>query len=186
MNKRSIVLAGIVVAAALARLVPHPPNVTPIAAIALFGGACFADRKLAYALPLAALLLSDLVLACTRYSLSSMLALQPVVYACFFATTALGQCIRNRNSAWQVGVAALAASVLFFVVTDFAVWAADLGHLYPRTAAGLAACYVAAIPFLRNSLLGDAVFTALLFGGLALLEKRVAWMREKRAGSAPA
>ena len=62
MNKRSMVLIGIVAAAALARLVPHPPNVTPIAAMALFGGACFTNRKMAYLLPLAAMLLSDVVL----------------------------------------------------------------------------------------------------------------------------
>jgi hypothetical protein len=183
MNKRSIVLAGIVLAAALGRLVPHPPNVTPIAAMALFGGACFADRKLAYALPLLALFLSDVVLACTRYSLSSMLATQPVVYACFFATAGLGQLIKDRYSVWQVGAAALAGSILFFVVTDFAVWVAGAGHLYPRTASGLAACYVAALPFFRNSLIGDAIFTATLFSGLALVEKRVPWMRDVRDAS---
>jgi hypothetical protein len=186
MSKRSLVLAGIVVMAALARLVPHPPNVTPIAAIALFGGACFADRKLAYALPLAAMLLSDLILACTRYSLSSMLVIQPVVYACFVATTALGKLIKDRHSVWQVGMATLAGSVLFFVVIDFAVWAGDAGHLYPRNASGLAACYVAAIPFLRNSVLGDAAFTAVLFGGLALVEKRVGWMRDEGAAAVQA
>ena len=139
-------------AAALARLVPHPPNVTPIAAMALFGGACFANRKMAYLLPLAAMLLSDLVLGFTRYGLLSLLAIQPVVYACILATTALGQLIKDRRSVWQVGTATLAGSLLFFVVTNFAVWAA--GHLYPLTGSGLAACYVAAIPFFRNSLAG--------------------------------
>jgi hypothetical protein len=176
MNKRSIVLTGIVAAAALARLVPHPPNVTPIAAMALFGGACFINRKTAYLLPLAAMLLSDVVLACTRYGLLTMLAIQPVVYACFLATTALGQLIKNRRSVWQVGSATLAGSLLFFVVTNFAAWAA--GDSYPLTGSGLAACYVVAIPFLGNTLLGDFGFTAILFGGLALLENRVAWMRE--------
>jgi hypothetical protein len=179
MNKRSIVLAGIVVAAALARLVPHPPNVTPIAAMALFGGACFANRKMAYLLPLAAMLLSDLVLGCTRYGLWSLLAIQPVVYACILATTALGRLIQDRRSPWQVGAATLAGSLWFFAVTNFAVWAA--GQLYPRTGSGLVACYVAAIPFFRNSLLGDLGFTALLFGGLAWLEDRVAWMRDDAA-----
>jgi len=170
-------LVGIVAAAALARLVPHPPNVTPIAAMALFGGACFRSRKLAYLLPLAAMLLSDLVLACTRYSTSSMLAIQPVVYACMLATTALGRLIKDRRSPWQVGAATLAGSLLFFVVTNFAVWAA--GHPAPFTESSLAACYVAAIPFFRNSLLGDVAFSAILFGGLALLENRLAWMRDR-------
>jgi hypothetical protein len=183
MSKRSLVLVGIVVAAALARLVPHPPNVTPIAAMALFGGACFADRKMAYLLPLAAMLLSDLVLGFTRYGLWTMLAIQPVVYVCFLTTTALGQLVKDRRSVWQVGAATVAGSVLFFLVTNFATWAA--GQLYPLTTTGLAACYGAAIPFFRNSLLGDAGFTAILFGGLALLENRVAWMRDS-AASVPA
>ena len=180
MNKRSIVLTGIVAAAALARLVPHPPNVTPIAAMALFGGACFANRKMAYLLPLAAMLLSDLVLGCTRYGLWSMLAIQPVVYACFLATTALGQLIKDRRSVWQVGAATVASSVLFFLVTNLAVWAT--GRLYPLTGSGLVACYVAGIPFFGNNFLGDVGFTLILFGGLELLENRVAWMRD---GDAP-
>ncbi len=175
MNKRSIVLAGIVAAAALARLAPHPPNVTPIAAMALFGGACFASRRTAYLVPLAAMSLSDMVLACTRYDLWSMLAIQPVVYACFLATTALGHLVTDRRSPWQVGAAAIAGSVLFFLVTNLAEWA--VGRLYPLTGSGLAACYAAAIPFFRNTFLGDVGFAAILFGCLAMLEDRVAWMR---------
>jgi hypothetical protein len=175
MSKRSIVLVVIIGAAALARLVPHPPNMTPIAATALFGGACFADRKMAYFLPLAAMLLSDLVMGYSRYGFLSMLAIQPVVYGCFLATTALGRLVRDRRSVWQVGAATLAGSVLFFLVTNFATWAG--GQIYPLAATGLAACFVAAIPFFRNTLLGDAGFTLILFGGLALLENSVAWMR---------
>src|SRR5580692_2390336 len=120
MSKRSIVLVGIVVAAALARLVPHPPNMAPIAAMALFGGACFVDRKMAYFLPLVAMLLSDLALGYSRYGFLSILAIQPAVYGCFLATTALGRLVRDRRSVWQVGAATLAGSVLFFLVTNFA------------------------------------------------------------------
>jgi hypothetical protein len=178
MKKRTIVLAVIVVLAALARLAPHPSNVTPIAAMALFGGACFTDRRLAYLLPLAAMLLSDLVLGTTRYGILVLLASQPAVYACFMATTALGQLIRDRRSVWQIGAATLGGSVLFFVVTNFAVWATATEHLYPQTGSGLMACYAAGIPYFRNSLLGDAAFTTILFGGLALLENRWAWMRK--------
>jgi hypothetical protein len=176
MNKRTIVLAGIIAVAALARLVPHPPNFAPIAAMALFGGACLANRKLAYLLPILAMLLSDLVLGYTRYGIPRVVASQPIVYACILATTALGQLIKNRRSVWQVGAATLGGSVLFFVVTNFAVWAK--GQMYPLTWPGLALCYEAAIPFFQNTLLGDATFSTVLFGGLALLENRVAWMRE--------
>ncbi len=162
--------------AALARLVPHPPNVTPIGAMAVFGGACFASRKMAYALPLSAMLVSDLVLGYTRYGLMTLLAVQPVVYASLAAATTIGQCVNDRRNIWHVGTATLAGSILFFLVTNFATWAA--GHLYPLTLSGLADCYRAAIPFFRNSLVGDAVFAAILFGGLALVENRLPWMRE--------
>jgi hypothetical protein len=176
MKKRSALLLAIVVAAALARLVPHPPNVTPIAAMALLGGACFRNRKLAYLLPLLAMLLSDLVLGCTRYRMLSLIGIQPVVYACILATTALGQLIQDRRSVLQVGAASLSGSILFFVVTNYAVWA--MGHGYPSSESSLGACYIAAIPFFQNTLLGDLAYATILFGGLALLENRLAWMRE--------
>jgi hypothetical protein len=178
MNKRMIVLAVIMVAsAALARLAPHPPNVTPIAAMALLGGAAFTRRRLAYALPILAMLASDLVLAATRYDLARLVRSQPIVYLCILATTLLGSFIANRRSVWQVGGASLAGSLLFFVVTNCAVWAG--GRLYPLTGTGLALCYAAAIPFFGNTLLGDLFFAGVLFGGLALLEDRVAWMRSE-------
>jgi hypothetical protein len=68
---------------------------------------------------------------------------------------------------------------LFFLVTNFAVWAGNAGHAYPRTAAGLAECYTLGIPFFRNTLLGDAAYATILFGGLALLESAVSWMRAR-------
>jgi hypothetical protein len=176
MNKRQIVLTGIVIAAAMARLMPHPPNVTPIAAMALFGGAFLPNRRLAYALPLAAMLLSDIVLGITLYG-KAMLASQPIVYACLLGTVAMGKLIRDRRSALNVGTVTLASSLMFFGVTNFSVWAA--GSLYPRTLAGLVVCYTAAILFFRNSLMGDMAFTATLFGGFALLENVAISLREK-------
>jgi hypothetical protein len=184
MNGRLIVLTVMVLAAAMARLVPHPPNLTPIGAMALFGGACFVDRKAAYLLPMAAMLLSDLVLGFMHYGLWRLVAIQPVVYGCILASTAIGHLIADRRSVWQVGGAALAGALLFYVVTNFAVWAGG-GHTYPMTAAGLGECYWKAIPYFRNTLAGDAAFTAVLFGGLAILENRLAWMRQKPA-SVPA
>lgn len=175
MNTRLIVLIGMVAMAALARLLPHPPNVTPVAAMALFGGAYLTNRKLAYLLPLAAMLLSDAVLGVMVYG-KAMLISQPVVYACLLATVAMGKLIRNRRSIVQVGAVTLASSILFFAATNFACWASE--SLYPRTWAGLSACYTAAIPFFRNSLIGDVVFAAVLFGGFALLETFSVSVRE--------
>jgi hypothetical protein len=177
MNKRLMVLTGIVIAAALSRLVPHPPNLTPIAAMALFGGAFLPNRRLAYALPLAAMLLSDVVLGMTLYG-KALLVSQPIVYACLLGTVAMGTLIRDRRSVVNVGAVTLASSLMFLGVTNLAVWTA--GSLYPRTLAGLMMCYTAAIPFFRNSLIGDVAYAATLFGGFALLENVVISLREKQ------
>ncbi|GAC1460975.1 MAG: hypothetical protein PVSMB1_11300 [Gemmatimonadaceae bacterium] len=177
MNKRMMVLVSMVILAATARLLPHFPNVTPIAAMALFGGAYVANRWLAYLLPLAAMLVSDLVLGYTLYG-TTLLHSQPIVYLCVMMTVAMGKLIRDRRSPRQVGSVTLGSSVAFFIVTNFAVWAD--GSLYPRTWPGLVSCYTAAIPFFRNSVAGDMTFAVVLFGGFALLEAGVPSLREKR------
>jgi len=177
MNKRLLAVSLFVGGAALARLLPHPPNVTPIAAMALFGGAYLANRKLAFALPVVAMLLSDLVLGLTIYG-KVLVFSQPVVYLCMLATVAIGGLIRRRKSWWSIGVASLASSVMFFLVTNFAVWAFE--SLYPKNWSGLITCYTAAIPFFRNSVAGDLCFAVILFGGFALLEKSVVSVREPK------
>ena len=163
MNKnRFTLLAGMALAAALARLIPHPPNFTPVAALALFGGASFASKRAALLVPLAGLFLSDLMLG--------FYTITPIVYASFAAIVCLGFWLRRRQNLRRLASASVAGAWLFFALTNFGVWA--LGDLYPNTWAGLADCYVAAIPFFRNTLVGDLVYSALLFGGLALAEKR--------------
>lgn len=163
-------LSAIVIAAAL-RLVPHPPNFTPIAAMALFSGAYLGRGGLAFVAPLAALLLSDLVLG-----FYPELAF---VYLSVAAVVVIGWAVAKRKTALRVGAAALASSVLFYAVTNFGVWL--MMDYYPKTLAGLAACYVAAIPFFQNTLAGDLFYTGLLFGGFALLERAVPRLREARA-----
>lgn len=165
---RLLVLLSLVVAAAAARLLPHPPNMTPITAIALFGGAYISDRRLAFAVPLAALFLSDAVLGFYNH--------MEVVYLSFALIVGIGLLIRSHRLPVPILAATLAAAVLFFVITNFGVWA--FGGLYPKTMAGLAACYVAAIPFFGNMLIGDLFYAALLFGGFRLLESAVPSLRE--------
>jgi len=179
MNPRIAVLVGVEQLAALARLIPHPPNFTPIAAVALFGAATFRNKWAAFLVPLLALLVSDVALEITtglgvysgwmahsRGFHSSMW----VVYGAMALIASLGLLLRRKKTALTVAGTVLAGSVLFFVVTNFAVWAE--GSMYPKTAAGLLACYVAAIPFFHWTLLGDAIFATALFGGFALAEKR--------------
>lgn len=151
------VALSIIALGALARLLPHPPNVTPLTAMALLGGACLAPSQ-ALLLPLGALVVSDAFLG--------FHAVAPFVYACFLATAALGLRLKNDRAPGRIAGACLASSALFFVVTNFGVWL--LTGLYTRDGAGLAACYTAAIPFFRNALLGDAGYTLALFGLQAL------------------
>jgi hypothetical protein len=177
LNPRLGALIAFVLAAAATRLLPHPPNMTSIASVALFGGAYFKDRRLAFAVPLLALLLSDLALG--WFYQWSMLAYQShmeIQYLCFALIVVMGFALRTGRSALRIASASLFAAVVFFVVTNFGEWLFQ--DLYPRTLAGLAACYVAAIPFFGNSVLGDLLYSALLFGGFRLLETRFTALRE--------
>jgi hypothetical protein len=151
-------------------LSPHPPNFAPIAALALFGGTHFRDRRLAFLVPLGALFLSELVIG--FYSHMYM------VYGSFILIVCIGMLLRRWRKPRAIAAATLSSSILFFAITNFGVWA--LGSLYPRTTTGLFACYVAAIPFFQNTLLGDAFYTALLFGGFTLAEKWWPVLRETR------
>jgi hypothetical protein len=174
MNKtRFTLLAGMILAATASRLVPHPPDFSPIAAIALFGGATFANKRAAFLVPLAALFLSDLVLG--------FYAITPVVYGAFAIIACLGLWLRRRRTVGRIAGAAIAGAFLFFALTNLGVWA--ISGWYPKTPAGLIECYAAAIPFFRNTLLSNLLYATLLFGGLALTENRFARVREGAAAT---
>lgn len=169
MNPRLAMLVAILLAAAAFRLFPHPPNVTPIAAMALFGGVFLQDRRLAFVIPLSALMLSDLVLGFH----SSMI----FVYSAFAMTVLIGIMVRGHRSTSMIIGAALTSSLLFFFLSNFGAW---LGHAqYPQTFSGLMAAYTAGIPFFRNTLIGDLFFTALFFGGFYLAQQRIPQLRER-------
>jgi len=154
------VLTAIIVVAAL-RLVPHPPNFTPIGAMALFSGAYLGRRSLAFAAPLAAMALSDAVLGFYPGFWITYLAVGLIVL--------LGWLALSRVSLLRVGGAAVASSVLFFLVSNFGTWV--LSGMYPHSLSGLGACYLAAVPFFQNTLAGDLFYAALLFGGFAAAEQ---------------
>jgi hypothetical protein len=176
LKPRLATLIAMVLAAAATRLVPHPWNLTSITAVALFGGAYFQDQRLAFAVPLSALFVSDLVLGV--YPGMAM------VYGSFALIGGVGLWLRSRRQPAVIAGAALVSSGLFFVLTNLGVWA--LEPLYPKTWSGLEACYFAALPFFRNSLEGDLLYTLILFGGFALLERRFAALRERPAGAGAA
>jgi hypothetical protein len=173
-HARLIALLSAIVAAAALRLAPHPWNFSPIDAMALFSGAYLGRRFLALAAPLAALLLSDLVLGFYTGMLFQ--------YAAVILIVVLGAVALTRVSVLRLAGAALAGALLFFAISNLGVWL--VSGMYPLTAAGLAACYAEAIPFFQNTLAGDVFYTALLFGGFALAEHFVPRLRAGRPQAA--
>ena len=171
-NMRATIVISMIIGAAASRLIPHPPNVASITAVALFSGAYLTRKWLAFFVPLLALFASDLVLGLYGH--------MEIVYGSFALVVCVGLLLRRRRTLLAVAGAALASSILFFLITNFGVW--WFGALYPKTAAGLLTCYVAALPFFQNTLLGDAAYTIVLFGGFALAEKQ--WPSLKDPGLA--
>ncbi|MFA5318144.1 MAG: DUF6580 family putative transport protein [Patescibacteria group bacterium] len=155
-----ILVISIVALAALSRLVEHPYNFTPIAAMALFSG-CYLKEKWGILLPLAAMLASDYFLG--FYDWQVMLA----VYGSFAAVFALGRILSKHKRWYNVVFASLASSIVFFAVTNFAVWA--FFSWYAHTWEGLALCFTLALPFFRNTLAGDLTYAVVLFGAYELV-----------------
>lgn len=163
MNTRTISLIGMVVMAAVLRLLPHPWNFTPVTAMALFAGAHFATRRAALLVPFGALFLSDLVLG--------FYPSMAVTYVSFGLIVLLGATLGARASAPKILATSAASSCLFFVLSNFGVWL--LEGMYPRTGTGLLACYTAALPFFQGTFLGDLTYTAALFGALRVAEQKL-------------
>ncbi len=164
-----LTLAIIAIAAAL-RIAPHPWNFTPVGAMALFSGAIIKDRRLAFAFPLLALFAGDLFVG--FYQPGVML----LVYASFLLSVLIGRLLCGRRTFLRIAGATLLGSIQFFLVTNFAVW--WLLNSYPKTAAGLVACYVAGLPFFGNTLASDALYVALFFGAFSLAENVFPIFRE--------
>ncbi|MFM7083780.1 MAG: DUF6580 family putative transport protein [Hyphomicrobium sp.] len=163
-------LITIILAAAATRFLPHPPNLTSITALALFGGAYFSDKRFAFVVPLAALFLSDLFLGFYPH--------MELVYASFALVVCIGIWLQTRRTALGIVTATFASSCLFFLITNFGVW--FFQSLYPKTLEGLMSCYIAALPFFQNALQGDLLFTAVLFGTFTLLEKGFPLLRDPK------
>lgn len=158
----SIDLAAFVLLSALgvaSRLLPHPPNFSAIGALALFAGFFFHSWKLAACVPLVSLIVGDLVVG------SYEPRLMAVVYLSLSLPVAFRVVLRRGLTPGRVGAGSLAASVVFYLATNFGVWA--FSSWYPHDLAGLVSCFAAALPFFRNTLCGDLTFSSILFGSYA-------------------
>ncbi len=156
--------------AAFSRLIPHAPNFTPLISTALFAGA-YLQKRFAFLVPLAALLMSDLVIG--FYDFGSM----AFVYGSFLLIAAIGLTMNSKVSAARIAGLSLVGAVLFFVVTNFGVWLLP-NSMYPKTLAGLVECYIMAIPFFGNTVLSTLVYSAVMFGAYEAAEKFVFKVKE--------
>lgn len=170
-KQRFFFLSGLILLAAFSRLIPHPYNFTAIGAMALFGGASFNQRSSAFLVPLFAMLLTDAIIGFH----ANMWA----VYLSFALIAVLGMRLKNKISVARVLGSSLLGSLVFFLLTNFAVWLGSV--VYPQNISGLVACYLAALPFYEssffgnlalNTAMGDLFFNGVLFSSLALAESK--------------
>lgn len=154
-NKKQFVILLFILAAALFRLFPHLPNVTPVTAMALFSGVYFTNKKYAFLIPLFAMFLSDIVLGFSYITL--------FVYASFVLVSYIGYASKKIKI-----TTILLSSISFFIITNFGVWLIG----YPKTLDGLLECYTLAIPFFRNSLIGDFLFAGLMYYGFEFISSK--------------
>lgn len=158
-----------ILAAAMSRIAFYPLNFSPVIAMALFGGAIFKDKKLAFALPLLAMFLSDVIFQVTNIATGFWGWGQLVGYGILALITMLGFNLKKINVVNVTGFS-IASSLLFFFLSNSSVWIFDT-TTYSKTFSGWVNCLAAGVPFLKNGLAADLVYSALFFGGYVLLEK---------------
>jgi hypothetical protein len=164
MSKTSIIVSLVLLSTVsiIGRLIYHLPNVTPVAALALCITAYIGLRYSVFAV-VAVMLVSDAVIG--FYSTPVMIA----VYSSFIASALLGTFLRKNKNIISIFTVTLSSALLFFVVTNYAVW--QFGTMYEHSVSGLIQAYVMALPFFRNSLFGDLIYTSMFFGIFALVQK---------------
>ncbi len=176
-NKSFIVVLGLMIFGVFARLIPHIPNFTPTESIAIFGSAFLGYRYMSFLLPLGLIFIADFIINNTiaRSFFPDTQGL--VLFSSYMIYTAiaivaivlLSKTMLKTINVKNVVLTVLASTVIFFLLTNFAAWA-DPKSLYPANASGLIASYIAGLPFVKVSLLGNLIFSGVLFGGKALIE----------------
>lgn len=170
LTPKFLAVSLMIFAAAFVRLIPHPPNFAPIAAMALFGGAYFNKKWAAFLVPVAAMFITDLILGFH----STMWA----VYLSFAIIVLIGMLMIRQKKISNIFFASVSSSVVFFIITNFGAWISS--PFYEKTGSGLAACYTAAIPFFHQTLLSDLFFVAILFGAYHLIKTKYPVLAESK------
>jgi len=151
----------LIIVGILLRFAPHAPNFTPVAAIALFGGA-YLNKKYAIIIPLILMIISDIFIGMHNVVLFT--------WGGFILIALLGMRLKNNRSVLRITSFSVTSAILFYIVSNFGVWA--MGW-YPHTLKGLIDCYVLAIPFLRAFVIATLIYTAAFFGIYEFIASKV-------------
>jgi hypothetical protein len=162
---------------AAARLLPHPPNFTPVGGCGIFAGAQLRGWR-GWSVPLLAMILSDAALTFV-YGHGTFSRLTPIIYLCMLLNVWIGRAFVGRGAISSVA-GTLLGSVQFFVITNFAVWA--FSTRVPHNGSGLVLVYTLALPFFGYTVAGDAFYTAALFG-MNALARRVVSRKSSRSNA---
>jgi hypothetical protein len=170
------VISMIILLAAMSRLVPHPANFAPIGGMALFGAAYFSKRYWAFIIPIVSMWLADLVLnnvVYSRYFDHFIWFYQGCywTYGAFILIGLVGLVVLKSIKVKNLILASLLASIVFFLLSNFGVWIST--NMYPQSFSGLIACYVAGLPFFRNTIISDLVYTGILFGVFEFAQQKI-------------
>ena len=156
-----LIIPAIIIFAAFTRLMPHPPNFTPIIAMGLFGGAYIKDMRIAILIPIIAMIIADVFLGFHGTMIW--------VYSSLILITIMGTLLKNRTTFINCTAATLGGSLLFFLLTNLGVWISS--GFYPKSTAGLLTCYSIALPFFGNTLAGALFYSAIMFIGYEQIRK---------------
>lgn len=178
MNNKLKIASVFIVFGAIMRLLPHPHNITPVAAMALAGGIYIGRKYLSYIVPIVCLFVSDLILNNTVNRIffeadTGLILFEKnmiFTYTAFALTVVLGAAIKHFKGLKLIFGGAVLSSLLFFLISNFGAW--SIGVLYPKTLAGLGTCYIAGIPFFWNTLIGNLIFIAIFVLGIETISQR--------------
>ena len=162
MNIKILLIISVIFLVSLTRIFPHPPNFTPILALAIFGGAYLPNRITAISLPIISMFISDLIIGFHSQIFS--------IYATIILLSILGHLMKTKNFK-NFAITGFTGSLNFFIITNFSVWLG--GSLYPLTIDGIIQCYIMAIPFFHNTLISTILFLTILFFGYSFAEKKI-------------
>tara|TARA_B100000902_G_C27253393_1_gene886506 strand:- start:121 stop:627 length:507 start_codon:yes stop_codon:yes gene_type:complete len=161
-NKNNLLITAFIILGVLTRIIPHPPNFTAIGAVALFGGALFNDKKLAFSIPILTMMISDLILG-----YQAVIS----VYISFIIMVCIGFLLTNKKNGLRIINITLLASLVFFLITNFSVFLTS--SLYPKNIIGLIECYIFAIPFFINTIMGNITYSLIMFYGFSIVQKQI-------------